>query len=92
MKCVKRNATIHLRPFRVFCYHSVKLALQDMLMRPSFIEMCERWRGRNIPEGTLADIYDGRVWNEFMTVNDTPFLSRKFNFAFSINVDWFQPF
>ena len=73
MKCVKRNAAIHLRPFRVFCYHSIKVTLQEMFMRPNFIEMCERWRDRNIPDGTLADIYDGRVWKEFMVVNDTSF-------------------
>ena len=27
-----------------------------------------------------------------MVVNGTPFLSEKFNFALSLNVDWFQPF
>ena len=92
MKTVRRKNQINLRPFQIFCYRSLKRALQDMLLRSKFINMCEKWRCRNIPHGILADIYDGRVWKEFMVVNGKPFLSEKFNFALSLNVDWFQPF
>ena len=46
----------------------------------------------NIPNGTLADIYDGRVWKQFMVVNRKSFLSEEYNFALPLNVDWFQPF
>ena len=92
MKTVRGKSQINLRPFKFFCYRSLKRALQDMLLCSKFIDMCEKWRCRNIPHGILADIYDGRVWKEFMVVNGTPFLSEKFNFALSLNVDWFQPF
>ena len=37
-------------------------------------------------------IYDGQVRNDFMSPNGIPFLSVPFNFALSLNVDWFQPF
>ena len=39
-----------------------------------------------------TDVYDGKVWKDFMTVNDVPFLCAPYNFAFQLNVDWFQPF
>ena len=28
-----------------------------------------KWRGRNIPENCLSDIYDGAVWKTFKDVN-----------------------
>lgn len=40
----------------------------------------------------LTDIYDGRVWKSFLNPGGVPFLSLPFNFALSLNVDWFQPF
>ena len=43
-------------------------------------------------ENTLTDIYDGRVWKSFLNPGGVPFLSLPFNFALSLNVDWFQPF
>ena len=63
-----------------------------MLSRPGFLDHCEQWRNRNIPDGILADIYDGRVWKEFKCVDGKPFLDIPYNFAFSVNIDWFQPF
>lgn len=40
----------------------------------------------------LSDIYDGRLWKEFMHVNGVPFLSNSFSLALAINIDWFQPY
>ena len=37
-------------------------------------------------------VYDGRIWQEFQSVNGIPFLSLPFNYAFLINIDWFQPY
>ena len=53
---------------------------------------CEMWRNRKVPDGFLADIFDERVWKEWQVVNGEPFLSALRNFAFMLNVDWFQPF
>ena len=53
---------------------------------------CEMWRNRKVPNGFLADIFDGRVWKEWQVINGEPFLSAPRNFAFMLNVDWFQPF
>ena len=41
----------------------------------------------------MSDIYNGRVWAEFQTVEGKPFLSAPGqNLALSLNVDWFQPY
>ena len=42
--------------------------------------------------GICSDVYDGSIWKDFQTVNDKPFFSLPFNFAFHLNVDWFQPY
>ncbi len=39
--------------------------------------------------GTLTDVYDGRVWNEFLNPQGRPF---PYNLALNLNIDWFQPF
>lgn len=39
-----------------------------------------------------ADVYDGNIWKEFLEFEGKPFLSVPFNFGFSLNIGWFQPF
>lgn len=81
-----------LYPFKVYCYNSIIENLKQFLQRPGFEAKCELWRSRDIPEGYLADIFDGRVWTEWQYVNGKPFLAAPRNYAFMLNVDWFQPF
>ena len=49
-------------------------------------------RERGVPVGFLADVFDGRVWKEWQYFNGEPFLAGPRNYAFMLNVDWFQPF
>ena len=81
-----------LYPFKVYCYHSIIDNLKHFLQRPGFEAKCELWRSRDIPEGYLADIFDGRIWKEWQYVYGKPFLAAPRNYAFMLNVDWFQPF
>ena len=60
--------------------------------KPKFIEQCELWRTRKVVQDAFCDIYDGRMWKEFMNPDGKPFLSLPYNFALALNVDWFQPF
>ena len=90
-KCKGKSACV-FRPFKVFCSQSIIQSLQELLSRPNFLTSCEEWRHRNIQPDLLCDIYDGRVWKEFLVVNGKPFLSEPHNFAFSLNIDWFQPY
>ena len=92
MKRCKAKSSYIYRPFMVYCYQSIITALKEHLTLPNFLINCEQWRNRVIPSGMLGDIYDGRVWKEFASVNGGQFLSEPYNFAFSLNVDWFQPF
>lgn len=81
-----------LYPHLTYCYLSIETSLQSMLLRPSFITACSKWKTREVKSGVLQDIYDGRLWKEFQVCNNVPFLSEPYNFAFTINLDWFQPF
>ena len=93
MKKVKTSAgTTVLCPHSLFCYKSIIESLQAFLYRPDFIPKCELWRQRQVLDGIYSDIYDGQVWNNFLSINGIPFLSLPYKLAFSINVDWFQPF
>ena len=62
--------------------------------RPNFLQNCEHWRYRQIDTGILGDIYDGKVWKEFLDVNGEHFFNEQnmHSFAFSLNIDWFQPY
>ena len=91
IKSVKGNAaTFH--PHLIYFYKSVIESLQELMSRPGFIEECELWRQRNIPSGMYSDVYDGKVSKDFMYVNGQNFLASPFNYAFYLNVDWFQLF
>ena len=37
-------------------------------------------------------MYDGQLWKKFLVYDSIPFLSVANNYAFQVNVDWFQPF
>ena len=54
--------------------------------------MCEQWRERIVDENIISDLYDGKIWKNFLKYKGNDFLNAPRNLAFSINVDWFQPF
>ena len=66
--------------------------MTKLLLRPNFLVSCEEWRDRIIPSNLLGDIYDRHVWKVFANFNGRQFLSEPHSLAFSLNVDWFQPF
>ena len=45
---------------------------------------------RLVPRKT--DVYDGKLWHEWMRKNGIPFLEVPENLLFMLNIDWFQPF
>lgn len=78
-----------MKPKIVYCYKSVISYLRSLLMRPGFVDKCEM---RKTVAGTLSDVYDGKVWADFLEYDGKPFLSLPFNYALHLNVDWYQPF
>ena len=87
-----KSGETKLYPIKVYCYNSVINSLCHFLQRPGFALKCEMWRGGDIPKGYLADIFDGKIWKDWQYVNEQPYLASPRNFAFMLNVDWFQPF
>ena len=87
-----KSGQTRLYPLKVYCYQSVRGTLKRFLQRPGFALKCELWRERGIPHGFLADVFDGHVWKEWQNVDGEAFLADPRNYAFMLNVDWFQPF
>ena len=87
-----KSGETKLYPFKVYCYNSVIRNLCHFLQRPGFVSKCEMWRNREIPTGYLADVFDGRIWKEWQYVNGQAYFAAQRNYAFMLNVDWFQPF
>lgn len=87
-----KNGQTKLYPHKVYCYRSIRETLTHFIKRPDFVQKCEIWRNRNVPDDILVDIYDGQVWKDWQYFNGTPFLAQHNNYAFMLNVDWFQPF
>ena len=95
MKIAKtRTGKTTVKPYKVFAYQPLENAITNLVNRNGFLNACEQWRTRSqsIPVGILGDIYDGKVWQEFKTVDGSKFLESSFNICFTLNVDWFQPF
>lgn len=87
------NGKACLYPFKVYCYQSLVSSIQGLLQRPGFPDLCEHWRARCGTNGDLLrDIYDGRIWNEFQSLEGRPFLKAPYTYALMLNLDWFQPY
>ena len=93
MKTLKtRVGNTLLYPRRIYCYRSIIESLQELIKRPGFSDKCEAWRSRTTHANVYSDVYDGEIWKSFLSYEGRPFLSLPYNYAFSINVDWFQPY
>lgn len=93
MKTVRTsNGTMYLYPKQMYCYNSLINFLKNKFAEPDFIMKCETWRQTTQLESDLSDVFSGQVWKDFLNVDGVPFLSVPYNFAFSLNVDWFQPY
>lgn len=92
LKEVKIGSKLFHYPFRTYCYKSVIESMKHFLSRKGFSAKCEHWRNREIVQGSLQDVYDGCVWEEFQCFDGRAFLKQENSFGFMMNIDWFQPF
>ena len=91
MKTVRsRTGNSYIQPLKVYPYQQLKSALQRLILRDKFLDICEHWRTRIVPPGHLYDIYEGQTWQGFLSNND--FFQSRYNLCLTIKVDWFQPF
>ena len=66
--------------------------MEHLLLDADFTLKCAHWKSRISSDGSLEDVYDGRVWKQFLQYDDRPFLAEENSYAFMINIDWFQPY
>ena len=90
VKC-KGQASYRLVPRKVYSYYPIYLSLARLAKKDGFLNSCEAWRQRkdSIPPQFLGDVYDGEVWNSFVS---SGFLKSPYSYLLCFNVDWFQPF
>lgn len=86
------NNCVHFYPNLTYCYLGLETSLQVLLEKPKFFTDCELWRSRKVSDGEMKDVYDARIWNEFLHYNGEPFLLEEGNLAFILNLDFFQPY
>lgn len=55
-------------------------------MRPEFAKLCESTRD-SVKFEIFSDVYQGRIWKEFLKVNGVNFLCASFCYAFILNID-----
>jgi len=89
-----RTGKATVKPCKVYAYQPLNQAVTDLLNREGILDQFYQSSSRNepLPEGLLCDIYDGEVWKHFQTENGSNLLRSRFNIAFTLNTDWFQPF
>lgn len=78
-------------PHAIFCFASLIASLQALLLRTGFMEQCESTRRAFAATG-FSDVYGGTLWKDFLTVDQSAFLSECNNYGLLLNVDWLQPY
>lgn len=56
------------------------------------LDLLNHWKSRAIPNGVMADVFDGIVWNSFLTVDRKDYFKSRYSIGLMISVDWFQPY
>ena len=86
-----KNGESRFYPIHYYCSNSIINLLEKLLGKKGFAEKCEHWRSRNIPDGKMADVYDGKIWKDFLTYGGKDFLKAPRNYGLMLNFDFFQP-
>ena len=86
-----KNGKSCFYPIHYYCSNSIINSLERLLGKKGFAEKCEHWRTRNIPDDKMAEVYDGKIWKDFLTYRGKDFLKAARNYGFMLNFDFFQP-
>ena len=87
-----KNGSTYLYPKRLYCFKKLSDSLRAQITRPGFLEKCESWRTRDLTGNSMGDVFEGRVWKDFLDSNGDPYFSTVGNLGIMLNVDWFQPY
>ena len=66
-------------PKYVYCFKSIILQFETFLQRPGFKDRVESWRKCEHIEGAYGDIYDGKVWKDFLNKDGKNYLKKSFH-------------
>ena len=88
---VSHSGQAKLYPHMVYCFSSLTVSIQNLVLRSGFVEYCESTR-KLVASSSLTDLYDGNIWKQFQNVDGQAFLSLPNNYGLLLNVDWFKPF
>ena len=91
---ISKSGSAKFYPVKTYCYNSLTSALQRLFLRPGFVEMCEKTRNYHSDRShnRLSDVYHGKIWSEFLKVDQCDFLLSDLCYGVMLNIDWFQPF
>ena len=92
LRKVKTKCGYSLLPMRSYPYKPLKQSIAQLVKQEGFLECCEKWRERKIPQDYFGDVYDGSIWKHFNTPVFQSFLSFPHCYLLTLNVDWFEPF
>ena len=93
LKKVRTKRSYIFRPIKTYPYRPLRLSIEQLIKRNnSFLDDCEKWRTREVPNGYLCDIHDGLMWKEFNSDKGYNFVTSPHCYLLTLNVDWFQPF
>ena len=89
LKKVKIQKRVKFVPIKVYPYQPLSNSITYLVNKPGFLESCEMWRKNRSPDDYLVDIYDGKIWSEYIS---NGFLRSPYCYMLTLNLDWFQPF
>ena len=70
LKSIQMNTqTKLLYPFLTYCFLGLgmKIPLQSLLLSQGFVENFNEWKAQDVSENVLMDVYDCKMWKEFIT-------------------------
>lgn len=79
-------------PFLTYCYLGLATSIKLLFNQSNFYELLISSHKCFHPSSTLKDVSNGKIWSDFQSYNEKPFLSDPLCLALCMNVDFFQPY
>ena len=77
-RVVTGSKSVRFIPRLLFPVCSLISSLRVLLASPGFTELCEEWRTGHVSNSDLLnDVFDGKLWNEFLDENGRPFFHNR---------------
>ena len=75
----RKSGKMELKPIKPYVYQSLTYAFGKLLSRQGFLDMCQLWRKRKVPNRFLSDVYDGKFWKTFQLFDGVAFSCSTYN-------------